>query len=221
MEEDIKFVVNSCKNCNLSNGKHDNVELNPWFTKNPGELLVYDFIGPIYQSLYIASFMDDYSGKCQLTVVFKCDGIVVCQLLLNKWVLEHGFPIQMIGDLGSSNFNDLVLHIQDISGISGLYATPRNHQSIGKVENLNRQIQEKYCNANIDLGGKLTDQTRREESIFEIQQLLPGIQFYLNGSVSSRTGFTPNMLDKGRNLRGIPDVKLALYKLKGAIDKNC
>ena len=220
MKRDIKFVIASCKNCNSSKGKCDSLELNPWFTQQPGELLVYDFLGPVYQSLYIACFMDDFTGKCQLTVVFKCDAIVVCKLLLEKWVLEHGFPIQMIGDLGSSNFNEVVLAIQDISGIIGLYATPQCHQSIGKIENLIKQIQQKYRIANHDLDGKLTDQLQREEAIVEVQQLLPGIQFALNASVSTRTGYSPNMLDKGRHLRGIPDVKLALRKLKKCVDSG-
>ena len=219
MDPDVKFVVNSCDNCNSAKGKCDTLELNPWFTQNTGELLIYDFAGPYFNSIYISCFMDDFSGKCQLRVVVKCDAMVVCNLFLNHWVVEHGFPIQMIGDLGSSNFNELVFIIQEMSGVDGLYASPRRHQSIGKVERLIQEMNKHFRQLNIDLDGSITD-IDINQAIFEIQQFLPSIQLCLNATVSSTTGFSPDMLDKGKQLRGITDVPLALKKLKERIKKG-
>ena len=220
METDVKFITNSCSTCNESKGKCDSLELNPWFTQNPGELLIYDFAGPYFNSIYISCFMDDFTGISQLRVVTGCDAIVVCELLLSHWVIEHGFPIQMIGDLGASNFNELLFIIQTISGVDGLYASPRRHQSIGKIERLIQELNKQFRELNIELDGSITDATNREQAIFQVRQFLPSVQFYLNSKCSPQTGYSPNQLDKGRHLRTIPDVKVALSSLKKQIKKG-
>ena len=144
-----------------------------------------------------------FMNRTALRVVSACDAMVVCNLLLNHWVPEYGFPIQMIGDLGSSNFNDLVFILQDISGVDGLYASPRRHMSIGAIERIFQELNKQFRLMNISLDGAITDLNEREEAVFHIRQFLPAIESYLNSRVSSKTGLSPNLLDKGRHLRGI------------------
>ena len=221
MQQDVEFILSSCMVCAQAKGKSDNTTLNSWYTTQPGELIFYDFAGPYFKSGHISAFVDDHTGITQLRFVTACDAIVVCNLLLNHWVPVQGFPIQMIGDLGSSNFNDLVHCLFEISGIDGLYASPRRHQAIGKVERLFREMNKQFRLLNVELEGEITNDLSHERALFEIQQFLPAIESFINSTISTKTGFSPNLLDKGRQLRGIGDIKNGLKILKRKIKQGC
>ena len=218
MKEDIIFIINSCPTCNEAKGKQDRNELAPWFSQQPGELVFYDLGGPYLKSIYIAVIIDDFTGIVMLRVILDSDALTMVNVFLNHWVVEHGFPVQFFGDLGSSNYGKFQHFIHKLTGVHGLYATQRIHTSMGKVERCIREVNKQYRLLDIDLYGSITDDNDRETSIFQIRQFLPSIQFYFNSKVSSISGMSPFLLDKGRNLRGIIDVKGALKTLKERVD---
>ena len=217
LPKDVWYIVSSCHNCNKSKGSCDGTELNPWFTSEPGELVFYDFAGPYFNKVYLMVTLDEYTGKIKLVVTTAADAIVVCEVLLGKWIPEQGFPLQLACDVGTSNLNDLVQILYELSGIQGLYATERRHQSIGKVENAIKQVNQHFRSMNIALDGAITDQDDRERAISKIRTYISSVEFHMNSTIAIATGFSPNMLDKGRQLRGIEDVKASLALLKKKI----
>ena len=220
LSEDVSFIVKSCDTCNQVKGRNDNLPLNSWYTEAPGELMVYDCSGPYFNRIYFSGMLDDFSNKIQLRVINACDAPTIATLLFNHWAPEHGFPVQMIGDLGSSNYNDLLSIIHETFGISGIYSSPRYHVAIGKIERRFREVNKYFKTLNVDLAGTVSDHLNIEEAIFQIQQFLPSVEMYINSSINLTTGLSPNMIDKGRQLRGIGDIKHAIETLRNNIKKG-
>ena len=173
-----------------------------------------------FNALYVSGFLDDYTGKLQLRVINGCDAIAIATVFFNDWVPDNGFPIQMIGDLGSSNYNDLMDIVHDVFGISGIYSSPRFHPAIGKVERKFQEMHKHFRALNIILDGTINDANERDQAIFQVRQFLPSIESFMNNSINHKTGLSPQMLDKGRQLRGIVDIKNALSLMKKRIQSG-
>jgi hypothetical protein len=214
MKEDVELIVKSCRVCNLAKGNTGTMALNSWTTTQCGELVFYDFGGPYFKSFYIFVIIDNHSGKVMLVLVLSADAITVCDVLLRRWIPDQGFPIQLGSDIGSSNLNDLMDIFFEITGVQSFFASGRRHESIGKVENVIKLVNKHMRSLNIELDGQLTDKFDRETAIHRVQMYLPGIEFHLNARKQQRSGLSANLLDKGRQLRGIGDTQLALEKLK-------
>ena len=88
--------------------------------------------------------MDLYTGLIKLIFVHAANAIVVCESLLGRWIPDQGFPLQLLSDIGTSNFNDVVLLLYKITGIQGFYATPRRHKSTGMVERAIREVNQHF-----------------------------------------------------------------------------
>jgi hypothetical protein len=220
MKQDVELIVKSCENCNEGKGNCGTMSMNSWTPSAPGEIVFYDFGGPYFKLFYIGTFLDGHSGKVMFSVVLRADAITVCDILLQRWIPDQGFPIQLGSDMGSSNLNDLMDIFFEITGIHSFFASPRRHQSIGKVENAIKIMNKHMRSLNIDLNGQLTDKFNRSEALQRVRMYLPSIEFNMNERKCKRTGMSANQLDKGRSLRGIGDAKLALEKLKQMVKEN-
>jgi hypothetical protein len=218
MKMDVQLICQSCRTCNLAKGNTGTMALNSWVTSEPGELVFYDFVGPYFKFLYIFTILDDLTGKVMFVIVYAADAITVCDVLLQRWIPEQGFPIQLGSDIGTSNLNDLTDIFFEISGVESFFASGRRHESIGKVENVIKLLNKHLRSLNVELDGALTDSFDREAAVRKISMYLPSIEFHLNARKQQRGGFSANMLDKGRQLRGIGDAKLALQKLKEIVN---
>jgi hypothetical protein len=153
MKMDVQLICQSCRTCNLAKGNTGTMALNSWVTSEPGELVFYDFVGPYFKFLYIFTILDDLTGKVMFVIVYAADAITVCDVLLQRWIPEQGFPIQLGSDIGTSNLNDLTDIFFEISGVESFFASGRRHESIGKVENVIKLLNKHLRSLNVELDG--------------------------------------------------------------------
>ena len=143
---------------------------------------------------------------------------MVCLNFLTQWVPMQGFPLELISDVGTSNKNALNDMLMNVLGIKQLYASPGRHQASGHVENVIKQINAKYRCLSVALEDTLIDWNDKQESYNKIIALLPGVEAFINGSINTVTSLSPNMLDRGRELRLQPIVEID-KAMKEARDK--
>ena len=73
---------------------------------------------------------------------------------------------------------------------------------------------------NVYLDGKLTDTKDPILAGKLLNQILPGVQFYINSNNKTCTGVSPFEIERGYNPKGIIDVVAALDQVNQAINKN-
>ena len=204
MELDINYYISCCKTCQIAKGNMKQADYEAIMPDEPGQVVEYDFKGPILGILYLLCFSDRYTNWVLIVPVTDACASTVCLNFLKQWVPLQGFPLELISDVGTSNKNALNDMLMNVLGIKQLYASPGRHQASGHIENVIKQINAKYRCLNVSMDNKLINWDNKQESYDKVVALLPGIQAYINGSINTVTSLSPNMLDKGRELRLAP-----------------
>ena len=186
----------------------------------PGQVVEYDFWGPVFGIFLFLGFYDIFTGIVKLSMIRSASAVTVVHCLNSKWAPDQGYPIELIADIGSGCKNALVELIYSLFHIQGLYSSPRRHQAIGGIETTWRRMNMAARAINLKLDGVLTDALERDRAVGLISVLLPSIEMALNASAKTVTGISPNELDKGRKLRDIQDLDAALATLRKGIENG-
>ena len=109
--------------------------------------------------------------------------------VLEHWILKHGVPEVIMHDLGSAFTSGLWKAVMKAFDIKDVKTTPKFSQSNGKAESMNRKLNQCFRVT-------LNDTNWKNYDIF-----VKYIVFCLNSLACTRTGFTPNFLVYGRELR--------------------
>ena len=159
-----------------------------------------------------------------LTIVDMFSKLLVCvpvtstgteesvRVVLEHWILKHGMPETILHDLGSGFTSALFKTVMKVFGIKDTKTTSYYSQGNGLAEAYNRKINQcmRVC---------LTDKQYQSYDLW-----VKYIVFTLNGLVSNRTGFTPNFLTYGRELRMPRDLFIKdddrIEKIRSEISDN-
>ena len=109
--------------------------------------------------------------------------------ILERWILKHGTPDVISHDLGSGFTSSLWKAIMTAFDIKSARTTPRHSQANGRAEAQNRRINQ--C-----LRATLSEKEWKNYDLY-----IKYIVFCLNSLQCNRTGFSPNFLVYGRELR--------------------
>ena len=57
LNEDLKLLISGCRTCNKRKYNLNDIGLLPWMPTAPGQIVFYDFRGPIFKRFYILCFI--------------------------------------------------------------------------------------------------------------------------------------------------------------------
>ena len=187
MDKSIFEFINSCIKC--SEGKYD-----PKLAKAPlkpiqvSELFLFwalDYMGPMQETTqgnrHIFFMMDHFNKRYEAFPARDKKASAIANFLVSRAFLRFGPPTVLHSDQ-AINFNSTLMHeIYGIMGIKKFRTTAYCTQGNGKVERLNRTLQEiiaNFVSKNQCDWDKWVDQAA----------------FAYNTSVHASTGFSPNEL---------------------------
>ena len=184
----------------------------------PWETIAWDLIGPLPVSdgnnaILVVIDLHTKGVKFEGTrVELTAEG--AANVMLSRVYREEGLPLKIISDRGPQFVAAFMKEFYRLVGIKGNPSTAYHPQTDGQTERMNREI-ERYLRAFVDY----------HQSNWN--RWLPTGEFTLNNSLASATGFTPFMLNKGRNPRTFPDSPSyegrvpAVDEFVQAIQRNC
>lgn len=193
MAQDIKQYIRACKTCKECKGS--SVPTQPKMgeariANQPWQIISLDFVGPITMSKaknqYLLVVLDVFSKWVQLYAVKRIDTKEVCKILKEEWFWKNSAPQILISDNGASFTSRVFKTLLDEFQITHFLIT-RYHSQANPVERVHRTI-----NACIRTYAR-NDQREWDTKIKEIQ-------FVLNNTVHSGTGFTPYFILNGHEI---------------------
>lgn len=158
---------------------------NTFLPHRPGEFISIDIVGPLKDTGYILTVVDHFSKHVVLYHLQNLTANTMVKHLLNYFSL-FGRVSMILSDLGTQ-FNSEIFHtINSELGIKVIHTTSGHPQHNSVSERLNLAI-------------KSSINTLREQGISIQSALLIHQQVY-NSTVHPSTGFTPNLIQFGREL---------------------
>ena len=158
----------------------------------PFEVVGIDILGPLPRSaksnVYIVVMVDRFSRWPELEAVSDITAETVADVVMNKLVLKHGCPIQLLSDRGTQFTSRLLRRLAKRLGIKKVFTTAYHSQTNGQVERFNRYITTSLT-AYVD-----DDQSNWDD-------YLESLAFAYRTSVVDAIGDTPFHLVHGRDPR--------------------
>jgi transposase InsO family protein len=193
IQETIQECLQLCMQC--AKRKTDQTRtkeiLIPRLSSSPLEQIVIDiaYMDKVASKKYIVVIIDRFSKLVSLTATSSQDEKVIYRTLLNNWIYKFGKPQSILSDRGK-NFESAYLKERlGALGIKQELTSPYQHQSNGLVERVIRTTRD-WISAS--LAGKC-----EEKNWYEI---LPRIEFCLNATQQSATGYSPFEVIFGRKI---------------------
>ena len=138
--------------------------MEPFVPNAPGQVVEYDFWGPVFGMYLFLGFYDMCTGILKMRMVKAAGALVVVHGIMTTWAPDQGFPLELVADIGKGCKNSVTEIFYTICGITGLYASPRRHQAIGGIENAWRRMNMAARAINLKLDGALVDINEREKA---------------------------------------------------------
>ena len=192
MHEDAMYWIKSCEIC------QQRKRLNPaprapmtvYVVGAPGERISIDVCGPLVETprhnRYVLVISDHFTKYTKAVPMKDQTAETVARVLMTNWILDHGEPMQLHSDQGRNFESKLIEEFCKLHGIEKSRTTPYHPQADGQVERFNKTL--------IDLICKLAGQTE------DWDERVPIVVAAYNGTIHDSTGYTPNLLMRGREV---------------------
>ena len=198
LSSDVKDYCASCRQCQMAtNRRPPRAPMVPMpVLDEPFSRIAMDIVGPLPRSSqgnrYIL-LVCDYATRCPEAFALKSiDAETVADSLIQLFS-RIGIPKEILTDQGSNFMSRLLSSMYERLGIQALRTSPYHTQTDGLVERFNQTLKA-MLRRFVDADARNWD------------TLLPYMLFAYREAPQSSTGFSPNELVFGRQLRGPLDV---------------
>jgi transposase InsO family protein len=159
MAADIKAFVRSCVPCQTRKPPPPSLSghLHLFSASRPFEVVGIDILGPLPRTQsgnrYVVVMVDRFSRWTELAAVPDITASTVADVFVDRIILRHGCPAQLLSDRGSQFLSALFKRLTQRLGIHKIFTSAYHPQTNGQVERLNRFIASAltaYVNAHQD-----------------------------------------------------------------------
>ena len=196
-------VLECCRTCDVcQHAKTTNptprAPLMPLAVEGPNHRVGVDIIGPMpitrRGNRYILVMIDYFTKWCEAIPITQQETKTVATAIVDEWICRYGVPVYIHSDQGSPFESHLMAEICKILKIEKTRTSPYHPEGNGLVERTNRSIK--------TILQTLIDQTRADEW----DEYIPKCLLAYRASLHSSTGFSPALLQFGRELRLPSDI---------------
>ncbi|KAF6210122.1 hypothetical protein GE061_015878 [Apolygus lucorum] len=190
-----RFVKEFVKSCDVCQRRNTPVNLEPPVQKpdlpcRPGEIVGIDHVGPLDTPTgpkFLLTVVDHFSKYSEAYVVPDATAKTVVDVLTHRYFPIHGVPEKLVSDRGAAFTSIIVKELCQSWGILKVQTTSYHPQSNGVCERFHRTL--------AAIVAKLAPTTTRWEEV------LPMALAAYRNTVHGSTGYTPNLLHLGREIR--------------------
>jgi transposase InsO family protein len=194
MRKDMEDHVRACSACNRS--KHlrrkYRVPLQEFTTGAPMEKVHMDIMGPFPLSTkgnrYILAIVDQFTKWIEAVALPDQTAEMVAKATVDNFFSRFGCPLEIVTDQGTNFTSQLFTELCRLLGIVKKRTTPYHPSANGQVERMNRTILQMI---------RCTIERSQNNWEDRLQLLMGAMRCTMNRS----TGFTPNRLMLGREVR--------------------
>jgi len=198
-KKDVAAHVTACLQCNKRKGPPQKIRLplKRYQCNEVFQRVAIDMLGPILPTTergnkYLLVLTDYYTKWAEALPVTSQNAEIVADVLLEQVFSRFGAPAELHSDQGKNFDSVLVKRVCERLGIYKTRTTRYRPQSDGQTERLNRTLLASLA--------KMCDQEKDWDTV------VPLVMFYYRATRHAATGFTPNMLMFGRDVRMPLDV---------------
>ena len=194
MREDVEVYIAKCDNCarNKYPNKKPKAPLGSMSVGAPLDRISIDVVGPLPRSprmnRYFLTLTDNFTKWTEVYPIPDQTAETCTQIILNEFVSRFGCPESLHSDQGSNFESEVFRQLCSLLEIKKTRTSVRNPKGNGQCERVHRTILQMIRAYLKD------DQT-------EWDQHLGCIMSAYRASVSESTGFTPNMMMLGREVK--------------------
>jgi hypothetical protein len=193
MQESIQNSLRSCEICSKRKILQEKTKqiLLPRTSNEFLEQIVVDiaYMSNVGPYKYMLVIIDRFSKVISLSALEKQDEKSIFKAILNNWIYRFGKPQSCLSDRGKNFDSSFMRNQLGKLGISQEFSSPYQHQSNGLVERTIRTVRDLIA-ASV-LGGS------EERNWVDI---LPKIEFCINATQQSATGYSPFEIIYGRKI---------------------
>ena len=194
MFEDVVFWISTCQICQRRKPivPKPRAPMQIYTTGAPYERISMDVCGPLVttprNNAYVLVVSDHFTRYTRAFAMPDQQATTVARILIYEWFAIYGEPMQIHSDQGT-NFESKLMHeLCDTYGIEKTRTTPFHPQADGMVERFNKTV--------MNLVYSIVD-----KKVTEWDEALPHAVSAYNASIHATTGFTPNRLTFGYEIR--------------------
>ena len=184
MERQVRAFTRSCHLCQVTKGAPDKRQgiMKPILVDKPFDVVAMDLCGPWMKTPegfeYLMVVKDHFTRYVVLIPIKQKTAECVGDALMDNFFNTYGYPKFLLSDRGAEFRNSLVKRMTERLEINQLFTTAYHPQGNGKVERVNRVINE-CMRAYVDTYHK------------DWKNWVSAIQYAINTSVHEATGKTP------------------------------
>ena len=193
MVYDIRFWIQSCDICQRRKQMQPTprAPLQIQISGEPNERIAMDIMGPLITTptgnRYVLCITDYFSKYTQAIAIPDQTAETIANQLVKHWLHVHGEPDQIHTDQGRNFESELMEQLCNVYNIEKTRTSPYHPQSDGQVERFNKTV--------MNLVFALNQETEKWDEILQL-----AVTAY-NSTIHESTGFTPNLLWYGRELK--------------------
>ena len=190
---DVRFWIQCCDVCQRRKQMQPNPKapLQIQVSGEPNERVAMDIVGPLLKSKhgnqYILAITDYFSKYTEAYAMQDQTAETVAKIFVDKWITYKGEPMEIHTDQGANFESKLLKQVCNLYSVNKTRTTAYHPQSDGQVERYNKTV--------MSLVRNLLEKTQ------EWDEVLPKAMCAYNSTIHESTGFTPNRLWYGRELR--------------------
>ena len=216
MKKDIKVFCDRCLLCAYAKGHVKHIA--PLKMREfvlPRQSLYADFIEVLGGKYHILTMVDYCTGWTMLEVCIDNDAFTVVDVIIRRWIPLHGQFKYFDSDRGSGFIGRVIQLLLLALNTDIQYAEANFHRSIGKVERVNRMVQNSFQKFNIQLNDKLVSLERKDprKIINVLRTITPHIQAAINQRRPRISSYSPNMLMFGTRVKDISNIEVSMSRL--------
>ena len=203
MANEFRLYIAACLTCNRNKQAAATLRapLKPIVYSHFGQGIAIDHLEPSKKAtsrgiVALLTIVDMYSNYLVCVPVRSMNTEESIKVVINHWILKHGYPEAILHDLGSAFTSGLFQAVMKTFGIKDTKTTGYFSQCNGRAEAMNKRI-------NTAMRVSLHDNQWRDYDLW-----IGYIVYCLNSLASTRTGYSANYLTYGRDLYSPRDLFL-------------
>ena len=194
MRQDIKEHVQSCHQCNISKktNRKPKYALQSYHAGVPMERVHLDILGPFQTSQsgnkYLLVMVDQFTKWIEIEPLPEQSAEKIAKAAVDRFFSHFGYPITIHTDQGRNFDGELFKSLCQLLHIAKTRTTPYRPSSNGQVERYNRTILQ-------------TIRAYLQSNLNQWDEYIQLIAAAIRATVNRSTGYTPNMLMLGKEVR--------------------
>ena len=193
MAQDVRFWIQFCDTCQRMKQMQPRPKapLQIQVSGEPCERIAMDIMGPFLKTPtgneYVLAITHYFTKYTEAFPMQNTTAETVANILVHKWITYKGQPSEIHTDRGANFESNLVKEVCRLYNIDKTRTTSYHPQSDGQVERYNKSI--------VDIMKRLVKRTHDWDTVLGFSVCA------YNATIHESTGFTPNRLWYGRELR--------------------